>query len=110
MIRFTCDGCGKVYSGADELAGQQARCRQCGALFTVGAAQPAARPPARPASSAAPRPKPRTASPAARPARRPAQPLPEAPLPEAEVVSGFSLDLSALGPLDAPVVPVDPYA
>lgn len=34
-MRFKCNLCGKEYSGADHLLGQQALCKKCGKLFTV---------------------------------------------------------------------------
>ena len=40
MIRFKCPHCGKEFSGANELAGQQASCRKCGNLFTISGAPP----------------------------------------------------------------------
>jgi hypothetical protein len=51
MIRFACPHCGKTFTGADDLTGQHASCRQCGKLFVVGATPTAA---ARPALSQPP--------------------------------------------------------
>jgi hypothetical protein len=116
MIRFTCQSCGKEYSGADELAGKQARCKQCGTMFTIaaGPATPASPKPSQPAKSrqAQPavatqrQPPSRSGQPKSvaqkprRPAAQPAQPAP------GDNLGGFNIDLGALGPLDAPALPV----
>lgn len=43
MIEFACGSCGKRYRVKDELAGKQAKCKQCGSLMAIPA------PPAAPA-------------------------------------------------------------
>ena len=43
-ITTTCSGCGKTLAVADEFAGRQARCPQCGQVYTVPAAKESASP------------------------------------------------------------------
>lgn len=115
MICFACQQCGKEFSVADELAGQKARCKKCGAIITIAAA-PAASPArasngARTQAKSPPTASPRGAAPprAAQrpPAQRTARP-PAAGPPQASTsdpLGGFNMDLGALGPLDAPALP-----
>lgn len=122
VIRFKCGGCGKQYNVQPEMAGKQARCKQCGATFQVPTPRPAAgdaaattraaggqaRPPAkpaRPAASAPQRPKasPRTGAAGGRPAAPSAARAapPKQVAPEADPL-GLGVDLDALGPLGNP--------
>src|SRR4051794_29389768 len=52
-ISFQCDGCGKTFSVADELAGKAARCKQCGRRLTIPGRRSA---PGPAATGSAPRP------------------------------------------------------
>ena len=52
-IEFRCPGCGKLLRTADETAGKQAKCPQCGAVMTIpamGSMGPAPQSPAGPAN------------------------------------------------------------
>ena len=66
MIRFTCDQCGAAFEVADEMAGKQGKCTQCGAVLSI----PAAEIPPAPTPSPAPLPRPgsRQAAPPSPPA------------------------------------------
>lgn len=102
MIRFACDRCGRTYSGADELAGQRASCRQCRAMFTVVAEGEQQSPPPRSTPTSQ-----RRSTRASPVPRRVAPPPPDRlqDLPMAEVVTPapqFNIDLDALSAFDNP--------
>lgn len=126
MIRFACQQCGSEFSVADEFAGQKARCKKCGAIFTVAAA-PAASPAG--ASNGAGKPSKQAKTPATAAARSVAQPRParsaQQPPPRgttrppvvrspaastADPLGGFNIDLGALAALEAPALAAMPAA
>lgn len=55
-IDFACSHCGKRFSMAEEFAGRQGKCKQCGATLTVPAAPSLTELPREPASRDSPRP------------------------------------------------------
>ena len=40
MIAFSCEGCGQWFRARDELAGRKSRCKQCGSINEIPAAEP----------------------------------------------------------------------
>jgi hypothetical protein len=47
-IRFRCPQCNREYQVAEEFAGRQAKCKECGAVVTIPSAAPAPAPPGAP--------------------------------------------------------------
>jgi hypothetical protein len=95
--------CGRKLKAPDQLAGQQAKCPQCGAVVAVPAMTAPAAGVTKPAAKApAPAPPPKPKAPAARPAAQPAPP------PPAGAGNEYDLDLNELMPASksAPAAPV----